>query len=225
MLDSLTRWGLPLMTEQRPDDAVRSHWLAHAIGQLLADRRPDAPAVTVALTGDQPIVIEAQDGAVHSRLGQADDADVTLTGPPRPILGLLFGLLELADARSSGVTFEGDSAILDRSAQRCNSEADPRAAAMLSGDLHRRALGKMPGHRGDRAVVDPDAAVRCRGAERVDQARASASMDRNAARSAAEVEQDIGERREGQRPRAKKPVGVWLAIDLVDRGEPVRSGG
>src|SRR5579859_1056196 len=28
VIEALTRWGLPLMTEQRPDDAVRSHWLA-----------------------------------------------------------------------------------------------------------------------------------------------------------------------------------------------------
>ena len=115
VLDSLTRWGVPLMTEQNPDDAVQSHWLAHAIGLLLADRRPDAPPVTVALqTGDQPIVIEAQDGGVHARLGEAENPDATLAGPPTPILGLLLGLVELADARSSGVTFEGDSAILDR---------------------------------------------------------------------------------------------------------------
>src|SRR5947209_6710798 len=28
VLDDLMRWGLPLMTERKPDDAVRSHWLA-----------------------------------------------------------------------------------------------------------------------------------------------------------------------------------------------------
>ena len=30
-VEELTRWGLPLMREQRPDDAVRSHWLLAAI--------------------------------------------------------------------------------------------------------------------------------------------------------------------------------------------------
>ena len=39
MLDDLTRWGLPLMTEQKPDDAVRSHWLAWALELMLTDRR------------------------------------------------------------------------------------------------------------------------------------------------------------------------------------------
>ena len=84
----LTRWGLPLMTEERPDDAVRSHWLAWALEQMLVDLRPDGSAVTIQiLTGDQPIVVETGDGDDPTRLGRADDADATLTGQPRPILG------------------------------------------------------------------------------------------------------------------------------------------
>ena len=115
VLQDLTRWGLPLMIEERPDDAVRSHWLAWALEQMLVDLRPDAPAVTIQLlTGDQPIVIETGDGTIRTRLGRADDADATLTGQPRPILGLLLGLLELPDAQASGVEFQGDPTALDR---------------------------------------------------------------------------------------------------------------
>ena len=115
VLEDLTRWGLPLMTEQRPDDAVRSHWLAWALEQMLVDRGTDASAITVQIvTGDQPIVIEIGGGAVHSRLGRVDDADVTLTGPPRPILGFLIGLLSLPEAEASGVEYEGDPAVMDR---------------------------------------------------------------------------------------------------------------
>jgi DNA-binding HxlR family transcriptional regulator len=115
VLEDLTRWGLPLMTEQRPDDAVRSHWLAWALEQMLVDRGTDASAITVQIvTGDQPIVIEIGGGAVHSRLGRVDDADVTLTGPPMPILGLLLGLRSLSDAEASGVEYEGNPAVLDR---------------------------------------------------------------------------------------------------------------
>jgi DNA-binding HxlR family transcriptional regulator len=115
VLDELFRWGLPLMTEQKPTDAVRSHWLAGALESMLTDREPDAPPVTVELqTGDQPIVIETRDGAIHTRLGPADGADATLTGPPRPILGLLLGLLQPADAKANGVDYQGDPAVLDR---------------------------------------------------------------------------------------------------------------
>ena len=114
VLEDLTRWGLPLMTEQRPDDAVRSHWLAWALEQMLVDRGTGDAAITLQIvTGDQPIVIEIGGGAVHSRLGRVDDAAVTLTGPPMPILGLLFGLLSLPDAKARGVEFEGDPAVLD----------------------------------------------------------------------------------------------------------------
>ena len=72
---------------------------------MLTDRQPDAPPVTVELrTGDQPIVLETRDGTIHTRLGPAERADATITGPPKPILGLLLGLLELADAKQPAST-------------------------------------------------------------------------------------------------------------------------
>ena len=115
VLDALFRWGMPLMTEQRPDDAVRSHWLAGALEAMLTDRHPDGPPVTVELqTGDQPIVLWAQDGAIRARLASAEDPDATLAGPPMPIMGLLLGRLDLADAKARGVTVQGEPAVLDR---------------------------------------------------------------------------------------------------------------
>jgi hypothetical protein len=104
-----------MMVEQKKDDAVRSHWIAGALEVMLTDRQPDASAVTLELqTGDQPIVIETRDGKIHTRLGPAESADATLTGPPNPIFGLLFGLLRPAEAKASGVDFQGDRSILDR---------------------------------------------------------------------------------------------------------------
>jgi len=41
-------------------------------------------------------------------------ADATLDGPPKPILGLLLGLHELADAQAQGVTYHGDPTHLGR---------------------------------------------------------------------------------------------------------------
>jgi DNA-binding HxlR family transcriptional regulator len=115
VLEDLTRWGLPLMAEHRPGDAVRSHWLASALDMMLTDRQPDAAPVTVELrTGDQPIAIEARDGTIRTRLGSPESADATLTGPPTPIMGLLLGLMELTDAKAGGVDYEGDPVILDR---------------------------------------------------------------------------------------------------------------
>jgi DNA-binding HxlR family transcriptional regulator len=129
VLEDLVRWGLPLMTEQKPDDAVRSHWLAWAIELMLTDRQPEAPPVVVELqTGDEPIVIEVRDGTIHTRLGPAEDADATLTGSPRPILGLLLGLLGLADAKADGVDYQGDPAILDRIGAQTTPVAPPSEA-------------------------------------------------------------------------------------------------
>jgi DNA-binding HxlR family transcriptional regulator len=115
VLEGLTRWGLPLMTEHDPGDAVRSHWLASALELMLTDRQPDASPATIELhTGDQPIAIEARDGTIHTRIGSPERADATLTGPARPIMGLLLGLVELDDAKGSGVEYDGDPLILRR---------------------------------------------------------------------------------------------------------------
>jgi DNA-binding HxlR family transcriptional regulator len=126
VLDDLARWGLPLMTEQKPSDAVRSHWLAAAIELVLADRRPDAPHATLELqTGDQPITIELRGGAIQTHLSAADNPDATIAGPPRPMMGLLLGLLPLADAKAQGIGYHGDRALLDRIGAETNLTAPP----------------------------------------------------------------------------------------------------
>ena len=126
VLDDLVRWGIPLMTEQDPDDAIRSHWLAAAVELMLTDRQPDAAPTTLELqTGDQPIRIEIRDGLIRTRLGQGESADATLAGPPNPIMGLLLGRLDLTDAEAKGVIFEGDPAALDR----IGSNTTPAVAA------------------------------------------------------------------------------------------------
>jgi DNA-binding HxlR family transcriptional regulator len=114
-LEDLIRWGIPLMTEQRPDDAVRSHWIAYALELMLTDRRPDASLVTIELDiGDEPIMLETRDGAIHTRLGRTDNADAVISGEARQIMGLFLGLTELADAEAAGLSYRGDPAILDR---------------------------------------------------------------------------------------------------------------
>ena len=115
MLQDLTRWGLPLMTE-RASRRRRPRPLASLGARaMLVDLRPDASAVTMQLlTGDQAILIEAGDGIVHTRLGLRRRRGRDLSGAARPILGLLLGLLELPDAQASGVELQGDPTALDR---------------------------------------------------------------------------------------------------------------
>ncbi len=115
VLEGLVRWGLPLMAQQTSGDAIRSHWLVWALELMLGDPPPGQPPATVELrTGDQPIVIDARDGAVEIRLEPATDPDLTLTGEPRPVLGLVLGLLAAEEAGAAGVGHEGDPAALDR---------------------------------------------------------------------------------------------------------------
>jgi DNA-binding HxlR family transcriptional regulator len=115
LLEELGRWGMPLMLEQRPADAVRSHWLAWALELLLADHQPDEPAITIELrTGDQPITLETSDGRVQIAVERSDAPDAVVTGEANPVLGLVFGLLDLDAAAAAGVTYEGSAEVLER---------------------------------------------------------------------------------------------------------------
>jgi DNA-binding HxlR family transcriptional regulator len=126
LLDELMRWGLPLMTEDKPDDAVRSHWLAGALDLMTADQQPEGPPATLELQiGDRPIVLALRDGAIDTNLGPVESPDATLAGPPRMVLGLLLGLLDLVDAEAAGVSYRGDRAILARVGARPTAVVAP----------------------------------------------------------------------------------------------------
>ena len=115
VLDELMRWGLPLMVEQRDEEAVRSHWLAGALEVMLSDRRPDGDPVTLELRlGDEPIAVTVRDGAIKVTMGAASDPDAALAGPARPIMGLLLGYLDRGAAEAMGVTVEGDPDVIER---------------------------------------------------------------------------------------------------------------
>jgi DNA-binding HxlR family transcriptional regulator len=115
VLDDLTRWGLPLMGEQKPDDAVQSHWLTGALELMLTDHAPEEAPIEIELrTGDEPIAVRTRDGAIHASVGAASEPDATLTGEPRPIMGLLLGALEPEDAEAAGVSFSGDPSVIER---------------------------------------------------------------------------------------------------------------
>jgi DNA-binding HxlR family transcriptional regulator len=115
VITELMRWGLPLMVDQKPTDVIRSHWIAGALGELLSDRRPqEGPVVLVLRIGDEPIAISLRDGEVTADLGEAEAADAVLEGEPRPVLGLLLGLLDRTSAESEGVRVAGDPRALDR---------------------------------------------------------------------------------------------------------------
>ena len=109
VLHALGRWGAALMAEPAPDAEFRSHWLAFPAEHLLADRTPDRPPISIEVrTGDQPMLLETVDGGIHARPGAGAHPDAVLSGHPGPILGLLTGRLDLAEAEARGLRLEGD---------------------------------------------------------------------------------------------------------------------
>jgi DNA-binding HxlR family transcriptional regulator len=115
VINGLLRWGLPLMRVENPTDTFRSHWLAGALEQTLSDQRPDEPPVALELrTGDRPIVIEAGGGEIGIGLQPAEQPDGILTGPPKALVEVVRGMLDLSAAEEFGVSFEGDRSVLGR---------------------------------------------------------------------------------------------------------------
>jgi DNA-binding HxlR family transcriptional regulator len=112
---ALTPRGRPFLDGPVGDAEFRSHWLVLPLQLLLSDHTPDAPPVTIEVrTGEQPVLIEVVNGAVHARLGKASDPDATVSGAPPLVVGLLSGEIDLATALGRGLEFEGDRGALRR---------------------------------------------------------------------------------------------------------------
>ncbi len=115
VLKALGLWGLRFMAEERPDDAFRAQWLAYAPAWFTTDDEPDAPPVVIQLVASgESAVIELRNGRVHTRLGRATDPDLVLDGPPRAVLGLLSGLIDLERAGRLGMSATGRRDLLTR---------------------------------------------------------------------------------------------------------------
>lgn len=114
-LVALGRWGARFMPEPTGDEVFRSHWLAFPVSEFLRDSEPDGPPATIEVrTGDQPAVIEVDRGQVTTRIGSGCDPDLVLDGDGPTVLGVLSGMLTLADARQLGLRTEGSTGVLRR---------------------------------------------------------------------------------------------------------------
>ncbi len=115
VLKALGLWGLRYMTTERPEDKFQARWLAYAPAWFTTDADPSAPPASIQLdaAGEQA-VIELGDGQVRTRAGRVADPDLTLEGPPRAILGLLTGVIDLDLASNLGLTATGRRDILTR---------------------------------------------------------------------------------------------------------------
>lgn len=115
VLKTLALWGLRYMTAERSADEFRAHWLAYAPAWFTADDDPGAPpAVIQLIAAGEQAVIEVSGGQVRTRTGQAATPDLVLDGPPRAILGLLTGVIDIDLASTIGLTIHGDRTVLTR---------------------------------------------------------------------------------------------------------------
>ena len=115
VLRVLGLWGLRYMADERPGDAFHAEWLAYAPSWFTTDSDPTGAAGVIQLDADgERAVIELGDGQVRTRVGDAGQADLTLTGPARAVLGLLTGRVDLKLAKALGLTARGQLRLLDR---------------------------------------------------------------------------------------------------------------
>ena len=124
VLSALGRWGARFMPEPTGEEAFRSHWLAFPVSEFLRDGEPEGPPVTIEVrTGDQPALIEVAGGAVTTRLGSAPSPDLVLEGDAPTVMGLLSGMLSLAEARRRGLRTQGSAAVMRRLRHRVPADA------------------------------------------------------------------------------------------------------
>jgi len=115
VLAALGRWGAPLLAGPTGDAAFRSHWLKFPLELHLTDQQPDAAPATIEIhAGAQPMLVRVADGTIRVHPGTSPDPEVTLTGTPSLVLGLLVGALDVDTARARGLKIEGDVATLRR---------------------------------------------------------------------------------------------------------------
>lgn len=115
-VEALAVWGGGFIPDTARDAQFRTRWMVIPVEAMLTDHRPDHPPVTIAIrTGDEPLGVEVGEGGVHARTGiPDDDADLVITGPPKPILGIIAGKLPVSAAAGFGVEVAGEISVLER---------------------------------------------------------------------------------------------------------------
>jgi DNA-binding HxlR family transcriptional regulator len=115
VLKALGVWGLRHMSTERPDDAFQASWLAYA-PTWFADGidAGGPPAVVQLMASGHQAVLELRDGQIHTRPGQANKPDLVIDGPPRAVLGLLTGQMDLKSANQLGLSTQGKRELLKR---------------------------------------------------------------------------------------------------------------
>jgi DNA-binding HxlR family transcriptional regulator len=112
---ALARWASPLMDEPAGNDQFRSSWLMPVVTNIFDGVDPSRPDTTIEIdTGESPMTIVSDKGRVELRPGAAERPDLSISGPPEGVMGLLAGRLDKASASERGVLVKGDLRRLTR---------------------------------------------------------------------------------------------------------------
>jgi DNA-binding HxlR family transcriptional regulator len=115
VLNVVGRWGHPFMKSAPKSDAFCSHWIVLPAMNALQDHRPDRPPIAIELrAGDEPVTVEAGGGKVRVRTGAADNPDAVMSGPPRLVIAVIRGEMDLVQARKAGLRYDGKPDALKR---------------------------------------------------------------------------------------------------------------
>jgi len=114
ILMQLGAWGAPLLAEASSKDKFHTHWIALPAKLHLVDLTPSEPSVCIQLEhAGEPLSIRIK-GTIQPQVGPAADADLTLKGRPRLLLGTLLKRIDWNAAIAAGLKYEGDPAVLSR---------------------------------------------------------------------------------------------------------------
>jgi DNA-binding HxlR family transcriptional regulator len=107
---ALGRWAGPLMARPRGDDHFHPSWMRHMVVARFDGVDPKRTNLTVELRCDDepPITLVSADGRVQVLPDRAAAADITLTGPSEPVVGVLLGRIDRRAAERRGVAATGD---------------------------------------------------------------------------------------------------------------------
>ncbi|HJW94751.1 MAG TPA: helix-turn-helix domain-containing protein [Thermoanaerobaculia bacterium] len=111
VIESLGRWGAPLLAHKSRKDSFRPHWMALPLQLHLRDKEPQKPPVHIEIhsgTGEPLMMASMPDGRLRAVPRTSAKPDLVVSGDPGPVLAFLL------DHRAAGVRWEGDRKVLRR---------------------------------------------------------------------------------------------------------------
>ena len=130
LVHALARWGLELMSAGARDaDAVQAQWLALYAGMELSPVVDDDDEVVVGVeTGEEAVRAILRHNSFEIRRGTSPEADITVSGPPGVVGGVVTGLLNPEQGSERGAEISGAVPVLTDLLDRAAALAEKTGA-------------------------------------------------------------------------------------------------